>query len=107
MPTTPGAMYLPDVGADDVDALGDSKEDVGIERSASGQTNSHEGASWPEVVNRLLVRCTRRSSDDGGMRSKTVCGILDILDEILGLLEVDPFLRTELETKITLLGTSI
>lgn len=91
-------MYSPNVGAEDVDALRHSEEDIGAELAVSGETNNHDGSAVTHVVDCLLVSEAGRSGDDGGMGAQTVGGGLDVGNDVLGRLEVDPSLSTELET---------
>lgn len=91
----------------DGDTLRDSEEDVTAELALCGQTDNHHCCSRTEVVDGLLVGSGAGGGDDSGVRSWTAGGITDVLHEIFRLSEVDPFLCTELETEITLLGTGI
>jgi hypothetical protein len=100
-------MHLPDIRTDDVDALRDGEEDVAVQGRTSRETDDHEVTTWAEVVDGLFVCGAGRGGDDGGVGAESVCGVLNVLDEVLALLEVNPFFCAELEAEITLLGAGI
>ena len=99
--------HVPNVGAEDGDALDDGEEDVGVERRARGETDDHDGAAGAEVVDGLLVRSARRGGDDGGVWAEAVGRGLDVLDEILGLAEVDPLFCAELQDEVALVRAGV
>ena len=100
-------LAVADVRAEDRDALHDREEDVRRQRRLRGQADDHEVASRAEVVHGLLVRLRRRGGDDRGVRALAVARGLDVRDDVLGLAEVDPALRAELEAEVALLSTGV
>ena len=91
----------------DVDRLDNGLEDTSAELGMSRETDDHESSSRAEVVNGLLVSSRGGSGDDSSVSTETVSSGDDILDEVLGLLEVDPLLSTERQDEVFLLGTSV
>ena len=100
-------LAVANIRAKNADALNDSEEDIRRQCSLRGQTNDHQVTSRTEVVNSLLVCLRRRSGDDGGVRAEPVARSLDICDDVLGLLEVDPRLCAETFDEGALLGASV
>lgn len=99
--------HSPDIRTVDVDALDDSLEDTSTELGMSWETDDHEGSSRAKVVDSLLVSGGGGGGDNGGVWAETVGGGDDVLDKVLGLLEVDPLLSTKREDEVPLLSTGI
>ena len=98
---------LPDVGTDDANALEYGEEDGSLELSSSGEANGHEGPTRAEVVNGLGITRGAGGSDDGGVSAESAGDTLDVPNEVLSLLEVDPSLGTKAEDEVLLLVAGI
>lgn len=84
------------------------RESVWKVLTVRGKTDRYAGSVGTKVFECLLVRGTSGRCDDCGVRSEAIWnGSLDGLDDILLVLEVDPFVGTELLHKLLLLGTSV
>ena len=62
--------------------------------------DSHQRAARSQIVDRLGIAFGVWRCYDGSVRAEPVARFLDISDEIRRSFEVDPFLRTELQTKL-------
>lgn len=71
------------------------------------ETDHHQGSSGAEVVDGLLVSSRGGSGNNGGVGTFAIGSGLDVSDKVLGFLEVDPLLSTELQDEVALGGTSI
>ena len=91
----------------DVDGLDDGLEDTSAQLGMSGETDDHEGSCRAEVVDGLLVSSRSCSGDDSSVSTETVSSGDDILDEVLGLLEVDPLLGSQGHDELSLLFSGV
>ena len=98
---------LPDVGTDDANALENCEEDGSFERGSSRQANGHERSTRAEVVNGLGITGGASGCDDCRMSTESTCNALDIRNEVLGLLEVDPSLCAEAKYELLLIFPGI
>lgn len=55
----------------------------------------------------MLVARRAGGSDHCGVGTQTIGGVLDVLDEVLSLLEVDPDFSTQVEAELLLIGSGI
>ena len=88
--------------------LENGEEDAGVQFRLRWQTDSHQGTTLPKVIDSLGVSAGAGSGDDGGIGTRPASDPLDLCDDILGLGEVDPSIRTELlHAKLTLLLSTV
>lgn len=95
-----------DVRSLDLDTVQDGKEDIGFECCVCRHSDTHDTSLWSGIREGLVVREFGSRSDDGGM-STSARGLLDILDQVLGLCEVDIDFSTERHGQFLLLVTCI
>ena len=100
-------LAVTDVRPEDADALHDGEEDVRAQVRLRGQADDHERAAHAQVVDRLRVRGARSSGDDRGVRAQAVGRGDDVLDEVLGLAEVDPLLGAEARDELLLFSAGV
>ena len=100
-------LAVADVRAEDADALDDREEDIRAQVRLRGQADDHERAAHAQVVDRLRVRRAGGRGDDGGVRAEAVGGGDDVLDEVLGLAEVDPLLGAEARDELLLFSAGV
>ena len=100
-------LAVADVRAEDADALDDREEDVRAQVRLRGEADDHERAAHAQVVDRLRVRGAGGRGDDGGVRAEAVGGGDDVLDEVLGLAEVDPLLGAEARDELLLFSAGV
>ena len=64
------------------------------------KADSHQRAARSQIIDRLGIAFAIWRRDDRSVRAEPVARVLDRPDEIRRFLEVDPFLRTELQTEL-------